>query len=130
MKFSLFSDIVTKHCFLELNDETIARQIQLYIQYRNISTTEGVSGLIEHIKKTHNLALESVGLGSLEITFRCPSLKSLESLWTEFQSGHLNGIAKKTKKYLVTEDIKKKLNMENVKLKTTIEEQNYTLFFI
>ena len=56
MKFSLFSDIVTKHCFLELNDEqskivheTIARQIQLYIQYRNISTTEGVSGLIEHI---------------------------------------------------------------------------------
>ena len=82
MTFSLFSDIVAKHCFLELSDEqskivheTIARQIQVYIQYRNISTTEGVSGLIEHIKKTHNLALESVGLGSLEITFRCPSLK-------------------------------------------------------
>ena len=125
------SDIVTKHCFLELNDqqskivhETMARQIQVYTQYRNISTTEGVSGLIEHIKKTHNLALESVGLGSLEITFRCPSLDSLESLWTDFQSGHLNGIAMK---YLVTEGMKKKLNMENVKLKTTIEEQNYRI---
>ena len=125
------SDIVTKHCFLELNDEqskivheTMARQIQVYTQYRNISTTEGVSGLIEHIKKMHNLALESVGLGSLEITFRCPSLDSLESLWTDFQSGHLNGIAMK---YLVTEGMKKKLNMENVKLKTTIEEQNYRI---
>ena len=125
------SDIVTKHYFLELNDEqskivheTMARQIQVYTQYRNISTTEGVSGLIEHIKKMHNLALESVGLGSLEITFRCPSLDSLESLWTDFQSGHLNGIAMK---YLVTEGMKKKLIMENVKLKTTIEEQNYRI---
>ena len=129
--FSLFSDVSTKHCFLELNDEqsnivheTLARQIQLYIQYRQISTEEGVSGLIEHIKKTYNLALESVGQGSLKITFRCPSLESLERLWTDCQSGHLNSIAKR---YLVTEDMKKKLNLENVKLKTTIEEQNYRI---
>ena len=129
--FSLFSDVSTKHCFLELNDEqsnivheTLARQIQLYIQYRQISTEEGVSGLIEHIKKTYNLALESVGQGSLKITFRCPSLESLERLWTDFQLGHLNSIAER---YLVTEDMKKKLNLENVKLKTTIEEQNYRI---
>ena len=129
--FSLFSDVSTKHCFLELNDEqsnivheTLARQIQLYIQYRQISTEEGVSGLIEHIKKTYNLALESVGQGSLRITFQCPSLESLERLWTDCQSGHLNSIAKR---YLVTEDIKTKLNVENVKLKTTIEEQNYRI---
>ena len=127
----MFSDIITKHCFVELTDEqskivheTLARQIQVYVQYRNISTTEGVSALIEHIKKAHNLALESVGLGSLEITFRCPALESLESLWTDFQSGHLNSIAKK---YLVTEDMKKRLNLENIKLKSTIEEQNYRI---
>ena len=47
--FSLFSDVSTKHCFLELNDEqsnivheTLARQMQLYIQYRQISTEEGL----------------------------------------------------------------------------------------
>ena len=127
----MFSDVSTKHCFLELNDEqsnivheTLARQIQLYIQYRQISTEEGVSGLIEHIKKTYNLALESVGQGSLKISFRCPSLESRERLWTDCQSGHLNSIAKR---YLVTEDMKKKLNLENVKLKTTIEEQNYRI---
>ena len=114
--FSLFSDVSTKHCFLELNDEqsnivheTLARQIQLYIQYRQIST---------------DLALESVGQGSLNIKFRCPSLESLERSWTDCQSGHQNSIGKR---YLVTEDMKKKLNVEIAKLKTTIEEQNYRI---
>ena len=52
--------------FLELNDEhsnivheTLERQIQLYIQYRQISTEEGVFGLIEHIKKTSLRAKEN-----------------------------------------------------------------------
>ena len=83
-----------------------------------------MSGLIELIKKTYNLALESVGQGSLKISFRCPSLESRERLWTDCQSRHLNSIAKR---YLVTEEMKKKLNLENVKLKTIIEEQNYRI---
>ena len=83
-----------------------------------------MSGLIEYIKKTHNVALESVGLGSLEITFRCTSLESLESLWSDYQSGHLNDISEI---YLVTDDIKKKLNLESIKLKTVIEEENYRI---
>ena len=83
-----------------------------------------MSGLIEYIKKTHNVALESVGLGSLEITFRCTSLKSLESLWSDYQSGHLNNSAER---YLVTDDIKKKLNLKSIKLKTIIEEENYRI---
>ena len=57
-------------------------------------------------------------------TFRCPSLESLESLWSDYQSGHLNNIAER---YLVTDDIKKKLNLENVRLETTIEEENYRI---
>ena len=104
--------------------ETLARQIQVYIRYRNISTAEGVSGLIEHIQETYNLALKSVGVGSLEITFQCPSLESLERLWSDYQSGHLNDIAKR---YLVTDDMKKKLNLKNVRLKTTIEDENYRI---
>ena len=83
-----------------------------------------MSGLIEYIKKTHNVALESVGLGSLEITFRCTSLESLESLWSDYQSGHLNDIAER---YLVTDDIKKKLDLESIRLKTIIEEKNYRI---
>ena len=124
-----FSEIITKHFFQEINDEqskivheTLQRQILVYFQHRTIATSEGVSGLIEYIKKTHNVALESVGLGSLEITFRCTSLDSLESLWSNYKSGHLNDIAER---YLVTDDIKKKLNLESIRLKTIIEEENY-----
>ena len=129
--YLLLSDIVTRHCYQDLSDEqeeiiheTLIRQIQVYIKYRRVSTADGVSALIEHIQDAYNLALKSVGEGSLEITFRCPSLESLESLWSDYQSGHLNNIAQG---YLVTDDIKKKLNLENVRLETTIEEENYRI---
>ena len=126
-----FSEIITKHSFQEINDEqrkivheTLQRQILVYLQHRTIATSEGVSGLIEYIKMTHDLALKSVGLGSLEITFRCTSLESLESLWSDYMSGRLNNIAER---YLVTDDIKKKLDLESIRLKTIIEEKNYRI---
>ena len=127
---SLLSVIVSiRHCYQDLNDEQeeiiheiISRQIQLYIKYRKVATDDEVSALIKHIEKTYNLALESVGVGSLEMKFRCPTLESLEHLWSDYQSGYLNEIAER---YLVTDDIKKKLNLENVRLKTTIEDENY-----
>ena len=129
--YLLFSDIVTRHCYQNLSDEqeeiiheTLIRQIQVYTKYRRVSTADGVSALIEHIQDAYNLALKSVGVGSLEITFQCPSLESLESLWSDYQSGHLNNIAER---YLVTGDVKKKLNLENVRLKTFIEEENYRI---
>ena len=102
--------------------ETVTRQIQVYTKYRRVSSAEGVSALIEHIQNTYNLALKSVGIGSLELTFQCTSLESLESLWSDYQSGHLNDIAER---YLVTDDIKSKLNLQIVRLKTFIEEENY-----
>ena len=129
--FSPFSDIITKYRYQDLNDhqreiiyETLAQQIQLYFQHRTIYSAEGVSGLIEYIVDTHKVATKSVGLGSLEITFGCTSLESLESLWNDYQSGHLNDIAER---YLVTDDIKRKLMLENVRMKTTIDEENYRI---
>ena len=130
-RYLLLSEILTRHCYQDLSDEqeeiiheTLIRRIQVYTKYRRLSTADGVSALIEHIQDTYNLALKSVGVGSLEITFRCPSLESLESLWSDYQSGHLNDIAES---HLVTDDIKKKLNLENVRLETTIEEENYRI---
>ena len=128
MSFS-FPDIVIKHSYQDLSNEQeeivheiLSRQIQVYVKHRKVTTPDGVSALIEHIHKTYDLALESVGVGSLEITFRCPTLESLEHLWSDYQSGYLNEIAEK---YLVTNDIKEKLNLESVRLKTTIEDENY-----
>ena len=125
----LFPDIVIKHSYQDLSNEQeeivhdfLSRHIQVYIKHRKVTTPGGVSALIEHIHKTYDLALESVGIGSLELKFRCPTLESLEHLWSDYQSGHLNEIAEK---YLVTNDIKKKLNFETVRLKTTIEDESY-----
>ena len=125
----LFPDIVIKHSYQDLNNEQeeivheiLSRQIQVYVKHRKVATPEGVSALIKHIEKTYNLASESVGVDSLEMKFRCPTLKSLEHLWSDYQSGYLNEIAEK---YLVTNDMKEKLNLETVRLKTTIEDENY-----
>ena len=131
LTFSLFSVITTRHHYSDLSDEQqqdvheiVTRQIQLYTKYRKVANDEGVSGLITHIQETYRLALKSVGFGSLRITFNCQSLESLENLWSDYQSGQLNDIAER---YLVTDDIKKKLNLETVRLKTTIEEENYQI---
>ena len=70
------------------------------------------------------MALQSVGIGSLEVTLWCPSLGSLESLWSDYQSGHLNDVAGR---YLVTDEIKKKLNLESIVLETIVEEENYLI---
>ena len=125
----LLPDIVIKHSYQDLSSEQeeivndiLSRHIQGYIKHRKVATPDGVSALIEHIHKTYNLALESVGVGSLETKFRCPTLESLEHLWSDYQSGYLNEISEK---YLVTNDIKEKLNLETVRLKTTIEDENY-----
>ena len=125
----LFPDVVIKHSYQDLSNEQeeivheiLSRQIQVYVKHRKVTTPDGVSALIEHIHKTYDLALESVGIGSVEITFRCPTLESLEHLWSDYQAGYLNEIAMK---YLVTNEIKEKLNLETVRLKTTIEDENY-----
>ena len=55
--------------------------------------------------------------GSLMITVEYRSLEILERLWEDCSSGHLNAVVEK---WLVTDDIRKRLDIEFVKLKTTI----------
>ena len=49
-------------------------------------------------------------------------MDSLELLWNDSLSGHLDKVAER---YLVTDEMKKRLNLETINLKTTIEEENY-----
>ena len=64
----------------------------------------------------------AVNVGSLEIIVECRTLKSLEHLWNDYLSGHLSKVAER---YLVTDEMKKKLGLETINLKTTIDEENY-----
>ena len=106
-------------------DRMLRLHLQTFLKHNNkqkLSTADGLAAFLQYLEKTYNLALEGVGEGSLVIKVQCPNLKSLESLWNDYQHGLLNEAAERI---LVTDDIKMKLDQEAVRLKTTIEEENY-----
>ena len=104
--------------------EMLASQVQTYAECLDHSTDKqkGVGAMTESIIRTYGLFLENIRMGSLIIIFNCQSLKSLEHLWNDYLSGHLDKMAEQ---HLVTNEMKEKLNMETIELKTTIEEENY-----
>ncbi|XP_015768941.1 PREDICTED: uncharacterized protein LOC107347503 [Acropora digitifera] len=104
--------------------EMLASQVQTFAECLDHSTDKqkGVGAMTESIIRTYGLLLENVGMGSVIITFNCQSLKSLEHLWNDYLSGHLDKMAEQ---YLVTKEMKEKLNMETIGLTTTIEKENY-----
>ena len=59
---------------------------------------------------------------ALRIEVKCLTLESLERLWQDYRSGQLNRMAENL---LVTDDIKRKFNLESITLKTTISEADY-----
>ena len=59
---------------------------------------------------------------SLRIEVKCLTLESLEHLWQDYRSGQLDRMAENL---LVTDDIKRKFNVESIKLKATISEEDY-----
>ena len=98
--------------------------IAKYTKHRRPSTHDDLGAFIEHMAKIYELALESVTTGSLVITVKCSTLESLERLWKDYQSGCLNSIAER---FLVTDELKRKLRLDNIRLETTIEEENYLI---
>ena len=104
----------------------LALQAQAYVKSHNLSKDElePVGALIEFLEKAYHVALVSVNVGSLEIVARCPNLESLEHLWSDYLSGRLN---EEAERFLITEEMKRKLNLETVRLKTVMEEGNYLM---
>ena len=63
-----------------------------------------------------------VSRGSLVITVKCESLMVLEELWTDYSSGHLGEVVQNC---FVTEQILKELNLAELRLKTTMDIEEY-----
>jgi len=68
------------------------------------------------------LVITGVGIGSLLITVRCDSLEILERLWEDYSSGHLGEVVQRC---FVTEEILTELSLAELKLQTTILEEEY-----
>ena len=83
---------------------------------------EGLKSLTGHLIEAYGVHVVSVRKGSIVIILECPTLESLEHLWRDYRSGHLDKVAER---YLVTDEMRKKLNLETIWLKTTIDEENY-----
>ena len=106
-------------------DRMFRQQLEVYLKYnkRNkLSTASGLSDFFKHVEDTYNFTLTSVGMGSLVIKGQCHDLQSLESLWNDYCCGVLNEAAER---FLVTDDMKKEINLVTLRLKTIIEEESY-----
>ena len=85
---------------------------------------ERIGAFYQHLEDHYNLALVTIGKGSLEIIVQCSTLESLGHLWSDYLSGRLCEVAER---YLVTDEIKKKLDLDTFRLKTTIAKENYLM---
>jgi len=68
------------------------------------------------------LVITGVGIGSLLITVKCTSLEILKTLWEDYSSGHLGEVVQRC---FVTEEILTELSLAELKLQTTISEEEY-----
>ena len=75
-----------------------------------------------YLKGIMDLIVRDASEGSLQITVECSTLKILENLWEDYRSGHLNAVAEEC---LLTDDIKRRFDVESVKLETTILKEDY-----
>ena len=78
--------------------------------------------LVEYLRIKLGVDVQDSRLGSLIITVSCRSLQVLEALWEDYQSGHLNEVIQET---LVTTEVLKELGLSEMKLKTSISEEEF-----
>ena len=95
--------------------------VDKYLKKHNPSTPEEFNGFIEYMEKVRKVIVVNATTGSLIITAECSTLKILDELWKAHCTGTLNKMAQS----LVTEDVLKTFGLIEVKLITTIVEEEY-----
>ena len=106
-------------------EEFLTKAVQSYLEFNDHSgdnDEQAMKSFTNHLISVYWVHLGTVGLGSIFISLECPTLDSLEHLWSDYLTGHLHML---TERYLVPNEVKEKLKLEGNILKTTIEEQNY-----
>ena len=102
----------------------LSMQVKTYVEVHEHPTDKlkGLGALAKFITETYRVFFKRADVGSLIIILNCHTIESLEHLWNDSLSGHLDKVAER---YLVTNEMKKRLNLETINLKTTIKEENY-----
>ena len=102
----------------------LSEQVKTHLEVHDHSTDKlkEVGALNKFITENYRLLFKYADVGSLVIVLNCQRIESLEHLWNDSLSGHLDKVAER---YLVTDEMKERLNLETINLKATIEEKNY-----
>ena len=106
----------------ERNVNTRGPQYLKFNDYSGDEPHQAITSFTVHLINVYKVRLVTLGVASVIIFLDCPTLESLERLWSDCLSGHLHKVAER---YLVTDEMKKKLNLETISLKATIEQENY-----
>ena len=88
-----------------------------------LCSSEGIAAFFTFLEEKRQLLVEHVEPGCIKITVKCPTLAILEKLWNDYQTGHLNKVAEEC---FITDKMKEELDMETIKLTTTILEEDYS----
>lgn len=83
---------------------------------------EALKALIDCLSGVYHATAVLFALGSLRIIVQFRTVEHLEHLWRDYQSGTLKQVAEK---YLMTDEIKSKLDVEEVTLKVEILKEDY-----
>ncbi|PFX22046.1 D-inositol 3-phosphate glycosyltransferase [Stylophora pistillata] len=92
-----------------------------YLQTTPPRSSEEHDKFLKYLKEMR-VTITGVSVGSLVITVKCESLQILEELWTDYSSGHLSEMVQNC---FVTEKILKELNLAELRLKTTMDIEEY-----
>ncbi|XP_067024309.1 uncharacterized protein [Acropora muricata] len=107
----------------EFIEEILTRIVQAYDKGSDHSRDwRHLKSFTDTLIETYEVLVLIVDKGSIVVSLRCPTLASLEHLWSDYRSGDLDKLAER---YLVTDDMKEKLKLEKSYLKITIDEKNY-----
>ena len=93
-----------------------------YFQTVDTTQPEERNEFLRYLEDVRKVLVLEPKSGSLIVTVLCTSLEILDALWCDYCTGHLNDVAQK---YLVTKDVLKEFDLIELKLKTTIQVEEY-----
>jgi len=96
-----------------------------YLNAIEPSRPEDLNGFVYYMEKVRKTLIVDTQSGSLIMTVDSSSLEMLDELWSDYCNGFLN---KMVQKFLVTDEVLKELGLTEVKLTTTILEEDYRAY--
>ena len=97
--------------------------VHMYLTAIDPFKQEDLNGFVYYLREILKFRIVDINPERLIITVECESLKTLDKLWYDYHTGHLNEIAQE---FLAAKETLKELALTEVKLKTTILEKEYS----